>query len=63
MSAIFAAGALAWAALLWWFAPLALEVAGLSDLGELGRIGVIILGLSLAQAVLTRVPQPAPPHA
>ena len=49
MSAIFTAAALAVAALLWFWAPTLLDILGLGEFGEIGQVGLVILGMTAAE--------------
>ncbi len=55
MSAIFAASALVVAALLWWCAPTLLGMVGLDEFGEIGQVGLVILGMTAAEKLWSRL--------
>jgi len=59
VSAIFAAGALVVAALLWWCAPILLGMVGLDEFGEIGQVGLVILGMTAAEKLWSRLGQMA----
>lgn len=52
----FSAGALAIAAVAWWLAPMLLVLAGLGDLGVLGRVCLTVLALSGLEFAPRRLP-------
>jgi hypothetical protein len=50
------AGSLAVAGLVWWQTPGLLALAGLGDLGVVGRLCLTVLALSVLENVLRRLP-------
>lgn len=55
MSAVFAACALAVAALMWCYGPMLMGIVGLDEFGEIGQVGLVILGLTAAEKLWSRL--------